>query len=123
MKSLHDAPILPRWILGVSAEAVATLVDPQRAAQFAAAIGDENPLYLENRCAERLIAPPMFSVSLTATNNQAIGDKVLAASGLTPAAFSGQLHFTEVLEWHAPLRPAAELRLQSTLAALRPHRA
>lgn len=88
---------------------------------YAAAVGDANPWYLDDERPEGIIAPPMVAVALTwqITKDPASfleeGDLLL---GLLPYG----VHYTETLEWHRVMIPGERLRVVGELVAVLPHR-
>jgi acyl dehydratase len=114
--------LVPASIVGVAGEQVEVVVEPRLAANFAAALGSELAAYLDDRDAGALRAPPTLACALTVPASRSVGEAILKATGLPVSAFHQQLHYSEVLQFDRPIEPGMRLRVQGSLAALRPHR-
>lgn len=94
---------------------------PRHCMNYAAAVGDANPWYLDDERPEGTIAPPMVAVALTwqVTKDPAsfVEDGHLLR-GLLPYG----VHYTESLEWHRVMTPGERLRIVGELVAVLPHR-
>jgi acyl dehydratase len=97
-------------------------VDRRRTTNYAAAVGDDNPRYFDDRRPEGLIAPPMLAVALTWPVSSNMGD-YLELKDFPRDALMTQVHYTERLDFHRPVRPADRLTLNGQIAAILPHRA
>lgn len=89
---------------------------------FAAAVGDNNAWYVDDEREGGIVAPPMFSVAVT----WRIIDRVweyLEAKDFPMEILLTQVHHTEHLEFHRPLRPGEGLTVKGRIAAILPHRA
>lgn len=98
-----------------------TTVNWRDTMNYAAALDYSNEMYYDDLDESNLIAPPMFSVALTW--------KILGRvwEFLDPDIFpmeiiSRQVHHTEYLEFHRPIRPGQELTIRGQVAAILPHR-
>jgi acyl dehydratase len=89
---------------------------------YAAAINDLNPRYFDDERADGIIAPPMQAVAITWPIFEHFQDFIPDA-GIPLEALLTQVHYTEHLCFHRPLRPGDELTVQGRIAAIMPHRA
>lgn len=87
---------------------------------FAASVGDMNPLYLDDRRPEGIIAPPVFAFALTWPILSRIYDYV--ALPYPPEIMSTIVHYTEHIDYVRPLRPGDEVSIIGEVAAVVPHR-
>jgi len=97
-------------------------VDWRRTTNYAAAVGDHNPRYFDDRRPEGLIAPPMLAVALTWPVSSNMGD-YLELKDFPGDVLMSQVHYTERLDFHRPVRPEDRLTLNGQIAAILPHRA
>jgi len=97
-------------------------VDLRRTTSYAAAVGDDNPLYFDDRRPAELIAPPMLAVALTWPMSSDIGGW-LAAENFPSEVLATQVHYTERLDFHRPVRPGDKLTANGRIAGITPHRA
>lgn len=88
----------------------------------AAAIGDTNPLYFNDERPGGIIAPPLFPVAVTWPLIERIGEYIEADSFPKEVIFT-QVHYTEHLRFHRPVKPGDNLNIKGTIAAILPHRA
>lgn len=89
---------------------------------YAAATGDENPLFLDDTREAGIIAPPMLAVSLTWPLSARVKD-FWGKSDFPIEVLTRQVHYSEILRWHKSMRPGDRLRVQGRVAAILPHRA
>ncbi|HSV96341.1 MAG TPA: MaoC family dehydratase N-terminal domain-containing protein [Spirochaetota bacterium] len=97
-------------------------VDWRATMNYAAAIDDENPLYFDDEGGKAVIAPPMFAVALTWPISERIWEFIEDESFPTDI-IKTQVHYTEHLAFHRPVRPGDELTIKGRVAAILPHRA
>jgi acyl dehydratase len=97
-------------------------VDWRRTTNYAAAVGDDNPLYFDDRRPEGLIAPPMLAVALTWPISSNLGDYI-QGQDFPREVLMTQVHYTERLDFHRPVRPGDRLTIKGLIAGLLPHRA
>ena len=88
---------------------------------FAAAIGDSNPRYLDDTVKGGLVAPPLFVVSLTWPLLSGLPQ--LVPDVLTPDIVATMVHASEHLFFHEPIRPGDKLHIQGRIEALVPTQA
>ena len=89
---------------------------------FAAAVDDNNNCYLDDEREGGVIAPPMFSVAVTWRILERIWEYI-EAKDFPMEVLLTQVHHTEALEFHRPLRPGDRLTVKGQVAAILPHRA
>jgi len=89
---------------------------------YAAAIGDNNPYYLDDERTEGVIAPPMFSVAVTWQISERIWDYIEVQDFPKEIMFT-LVHYTEHLKFYRPIRPGDELSIKGKIAAILPHKA
>ncbi|HOC73541.1 MAG TPA: MaoC/PaaZ C-terminal domain-containing protein [Candidatus Hydrogenedentes bacterium] len=97
-------------------------VTPRRAMNYAAAVEDDNPRYLDDTRPDGLLAPPMLAVALTwpisANFAEYWGD-----TGFPAEILARQVHYSEHIAWARPLRAEETLLVTGRVAAILPHRA
>jgi acyl dehydratase len=89
---------------------------------YAAAIGDPNPLYFNDERPGGIIAPPVFPVAITWPVIERIADYIEAESFPKEVVFT-QVHYTEHLRIHRPVIPGDNLAVKGTIVTILPHRA
>jgi acyl dehydratase len=89
---------------------------------FAAAVDDPNDYYMDDEREGGIIAPPMFSVAVTWRILERIWEYI-EAKDFPIEVLMTQVHHTENLEFHRPLRPGDRLTVKGQVAAILPHRA
>jgi acyl dehydratase len=89
---------------------------------YAAAIGDDNPLYFDDECSRGIVAPPMFAVAATWPIIENITD-FLDADDFPREILLTQMHYTEHIRFHNSLSPGQALSVKGRIAAILPHRA
>ena len=89
---------------------------------YAAAVDDANPVYFDDDGGKTVIAPPMFAVALTWPVSERIGDYI-DDKNFPVDIIKTQVHYTEHLAFHRPVRPGDILTIKGRVAAIMPHRA
>jgi acyl dehydratase len=89
---------------------------------YAAAIGDNNPVYFNDERPEGIIAPPLFPVAVTWPIIENISDYLEAGDFPKEVLFT-QVHYSEHLSIHKPVTPGITLKIRGSIAAILPHRA
>ncbi|MCB2185314.1 MAG: MaoC family dehydratase N-terminal domain-containing protein [Deltaproteobacteria bacterium] len=89
---------------------------------YAAAVRDANPRYLDDLSSEGIVAPPMLAVALTWPVSASLGS-FLENRHLPQEVFKTQVHYSERLVFHRLLKPGDELEIRGQVAAMLPHRA
>jgi acyl dehydratase len=89
---------------------------------YAAALSDVNPCYLDDERPGGVIAPPMFAVAATWPILERIWEYIEDPD--FPREFLlTQVHYTEHLQFYRPIRPGDVLTIRGTIAAIMPHKA
>jgi len=95
-------------------------VTARHSMNFAAAVGDDNPVYFNDEDPDALIAPPMIATALTWPISLNIGEYLLAED--FPAHLNQhQVHYTESIRWSRPMRPGDTYVIEGSLQALLRH--
>ena len=89
---------------------------------YAAAVHDPNPWYFDDARAGGIIAPPMQAVALTWPILERIQD-FMPGGGIPLELLRTQVHYTEHICFHRPMRPGDQLTIHGRIAAILPHRA
>lgn len=89
---------------------------------YAASINDSNSFYFDDEREGGIIAPPMYAVALTWKILGRIHE-FIDAENFPMEVIARQVHYTEYLEFHRPLRPDDRLTIKGHIAAILPHRA
>lgn len=88
---------------------------------YAAAVGDANRLYLDDTSDQSLIAPPCYVTALTWPISETMPQRLEAQ--VSPELFLTQVHYSETMIFHRPIRPGDELTISGKALAVLPHRA
>lgn len=107
---------------GARLQAYQTEVNWRRATNYAAAIGERNPCYFDDRRPDGLIAPPMLAVALTWPLSSNL-EEYLEIDDFPAEVLMTQVHYTERLDFYRPLQPGDRLTINGRLAGILPHRA
>ncbi len=99
-----------------------TKIDWRATTNYAAAVGDANPLYFDDTRERPLVAPPTFPVAVTWPILSHLQDYI-AAKDFPWGVLWTQVHYFEHLILHRPVRPEDELTITGKVAAILPHRA
>ncbi|MDY0311264.1 MAG: MaoC/PaaZ C-terminal domain-containing protein [Desulfobacterales bacterium] len=99
-----------------------TTVDWRWMTNYAAAVGDANPCYLDDTRSAGILAHPVFPVAVTWPVTLHL-DRYLAGSAFPVELMAMQVHHSEHITLHRPIRPGQHLTVAGTVAAIRPHRA
>lgn len=89
---------------------------------YAAAVGDNNPVYFNDESPEGIIAHPVFPVAVTWNIVGSI-QKFIDSDNFPAELLLTQVHYTEHLEIHKPVTPGQKLIITGKIAAILPHRA
>jgi acyl dehydratase len=109
-------------IVGTTLKEYFKAVSWRETMNYAAAVGDNNPLYFDDERDEGVIAHPMFCVAVTWPVTEKFEE--FAEPGLIPAEISARkVHYTEQIEFHRPVKPEDILSVKGKIAAVLPHRA
>jgi acyl dehydratase len=114
--------ILTSDYVGTALKEYVCQVTARRIMNYAAAIGDQNPLYFNDEGQEGIIAPPLFPVSVTWPILENIADHI-EANGFPKEILFTQVHYTEHLLIHRPVTPDSRLVIGGVIDAILPHKA
>ncbi|MEW6525455.1 MAG: MaoC family dehydratase N-terminal domain-containing protein [Spirochaetota bacterium] len=89
---------------------------------YAAAVNDANPVYFDDDGGKTVIAPPMFAVALTWPISERIWEYI-EDKNFPVDIIKTQVHYTEHLIFHRPIRAGDRLTIKGRIAAIMPHRA
>ncbi len=98
------------------------VVDWRWMTNYAAAVGDANPCYLDDTRSAGIIAHPVFPVAVTWPVTLHL-DRYMEGSSFPLALMAMQVHHSEHITLHRPIRPGQHLTVAGTVAAIWPHRA
>jgi acyl dehydratase len=85
---------------------------------YAAAVGDANPLYLDDTGEAGIMAPPLFAVAVTWPFIENVQEQLKGA--VPPEILVTMVHATEHLVFHRPIRPGVRLTVNGRVAAVVP---
>jgi acyl dehydratase len=108
--------------VGTRLKTYKTNVDWRATTNYAAAISDHNPAYFDDTAEGGIIAHPMFAVALTWPIMERIWE-FIDAPDFPMQVIATQVHYTEQLILHRPVRPGDSLVIDGEIAAILPHRA
>lgn len=108
--------------VGATLKEYTCIITARRIMNYAAAIGDANPLYFNDERPEGIIAPPLFPVALTWPIVENITDYLDTPEFPQEVLFT-QVHYSEHLSIHRPVKPGSHLTIKGIIAAIEPHRA
>jgi len=108
--------------VGASLKEYTCTVNARWTMNYAAAIGDANPVYFNDERPEGIVAPPLYPVALTWPIVEHITD-YLQADGFPQEVLFTQVHYSEHLSLHQPVTPGMKLKIKGVIAAIVPHRA
>jgi acyl dehydratase len=116
-------------LMKISSEYVGTPLKPYQkrvswrdTMTYAAAIHDYNPLYFDDTREGGIIAPPMFTVAATWPILQNL-PQYLSIEDFPHEILLTQVHYSEHLIFHRPIKPDETLMIQGKIKAMLPHRA
>jgi acyl dehydratase len=88
---------------------------------YAAGVGDLNPLYFDDTAPDGSLAPPMLVASLTWQITRRFPE--FMDRDPFPREWLGYgVHYTEAVEYHRPMRPGDRMIIRGKLVAALPHR-
>lgn len=107
---------------GVALKEYTCRINARQIMNYAAAIGDANPVYFNDESPEGIIAPPLFPVAVTWPIVENI-TSYLPAETIPLEVLFTQVHYSEHLIIHQLVKPESLLTVQGAIAAVLPHRA
>ena len=99
-----------------------TRIDWRHTMNYAAAVGDANPVYFDDEGDHGIMAPPMFATAVTWPILGHIADYIPVETFPRELLLT-QVHHTEHLRFHRPVIPGEALTIRGRIAAILPHRA
>ncbi len=105
-------------IVGQKLKEFKTSVDQRKINNYAAAVNDLNPLYLDDRLSSGLLAPPTLPAAITWPLINNIYEYIDLA--YPPEVLLRLVHYSEHLEIHQPLRPGCQVTINGEVAAVLP---
>ncbi len=99
-----------------------TVVDWRWMTNYAAAVGDANPRYFDDTRPEGIVAHPVFPVAVTWPVTLHL-DRYIESASFPVQLMAMQVHHTEHIRLHRPIRAGQALTVAGTVAAILPHRA
>lgn len=99
-----------------------TAVDWRWTTNYAAALGDANPRYFDDTRPGGIVAHPVFPVAVTWPLTLHL-DRYIESGSFPLELMAMQVHHTEHIRLHRPVRPGQNLTVAGTVAAILPHRA
>lgn len=108
--------------VGTPLRSLEVTVTARQTMNYAAAVGDSNPRYFHDETPEGIIAPPMLAVALTWQICGHISE-YLQAGDFPWELLLTQVHYTEHLQFHRPVRPGERLFIRGKVTAMIPHKA
>jgi acyl dehydratase len=109
-------------LVGTRLKDYTTKINWRQTMNYAAAIDDNNPCYFDDEREGGIVAPPMYSVAVTWPIAERIWD-FIEGDDFPLELLATQVHYTEHLKFHRPLKPDDSLTVKGTIAAILPHRA
>jgi acyl dehydratase len=105
-------------VVGAKLATVTKEVAWRETTNYAAAVADPNPLYLDDTQPGALLAPPMFVVALTWPVMSNLAEQL--GDLLDPRVMPRIVHASEHLVFHRPIKPGDKLTLTGECVALLP---
>lgn len=109
---------LDSGIVGKELESLERKVTWRDTMNYAAGVGDTNPLYLDDTAGSGIMAPPLFAVAVTWPFIENVREQLEGA--VPPEILMTMVHATEHLIFHRPVRPGMRLRVDGRVAAVVP---
>jgi acyl dehydratase len=108
--------------VGIDLKPYSARIKWRDAMNYAAAISDRNPLFFDDARPDGILVHPMFSVALTWPIIENM-PHYLGPAEIPLEVLLTQVHYSEHLVFHRPLRPDEKLAIQGRIVAILPHRA
>lgn len=106
--------------VGAQSQPLTVSLSPRQTMNYAAALGDNNPHYLDDTRAGGICAPPLLAVALTWPLSSRF-DRYWGESEFPAAAQQRQVHYNESLVWNRPLGVDETLCIQGEIVAMTAH--
>jgi acyl dehydratase len=104
-----------------SLKPLTTQITWRQTTNYAAAVGDLNPRYLDDERTEGIVAPPMFPVAVTWPISERVWEYI-AIPDFPYEILLTQVHYTEHIRLYRLLRPEDKLLIKGRIAAIVPHK-
>jgi len=108
--------------VGTSLRPYQTVITSRHATNYAAAVGESSPCFFDDTRPDGIIAHPVFPVAVTWPITSHL-DRYIQAKRFPLDLMAMQVHHTEHIALHCPVRPGQELTVAGVVAAILPHRA
>jgi len=108
--------------VGTALKTCETDVTWRQTTNYAAALGDGNPWFIDDSRPGGIVAPPMFSVAVTWPVTERLAD-FIEATDFPLEIVNTQVHYTEHLSIHRLVRPGDRLAINGRIAAILPRKA
>ena len=106
--------------VGATSTPLTVALSPRQTMNYAAALGDTNPMYFDDLREEGIWAPPMLAVALTWPLSSRF-NKFWGNTDFPVEAQQRQVHYNESISWIRPIRPDETLEIQGTIVAMEKH--
>jgi len=111
----------PKFV-GTTLKEFKTRINWRQTTNYAAAVKDSNPFFLNDERKEGIVAHPMFSVAVTWPIIENIAEYI-QNSNFPQNVLSTGVHYSEHLIIHRLIKPSDKLFITGKIAAIIPHRA
>jgi len=108
--------------VGAVLKPLETQITWRQTTNYAAAVGDANPRYVDDERPGGIAAPPMFCVAITWPISERIWE-YLDIPDFPYEVLLSQVHYTEHLQLYRLVVPGDRLSIKGRLAAIIPHKA
>ena len=108
--------------VGAGMRQVESALTRRRTTNYAAAVGDDNPLYFDDLRPEGIVAPPMFAVTLTWPISLRLPE-LLPIDDFPFEVLPTMVHYSETIQFHRLMRPGDKLVVKGELAGMLAHQA
>ncbi|MDA8135932.1 MAG: MaoC/PaaZ C-terminal domain-containing protein [Desulfobacteraceae bacterium] len=113
---------LDKHLVGTTLQPYHAQISARDISNYAAAVEDTNPAYFDDEKKEGILSPPMMAVAVTWPVLSRL-DKFIDSEDFPTEVLMTQVHYTEHLVLHRPMRPGDHLSIHGRIKALLPHRA
>ncbi|MBX3419922.1 MAG: MaoC family dehydratase N-terminal domain-containing protein [Pirellulaceae bacterium] len=97
-------------------------ITSRQAMNYAASVFDDNRVYFDDVHASGIVAHPMIACAITWAISRDF-EQFLTSGSFPHHVRRQQVHYSESLTWHRPLRPGDRLEVTGDIVAIVPHRA
>ncbi len=113
---------LDKHLVGTTLKPYHAQISARDISNYAAAVEDTNPAYFDDEKEEGIVSPPMMPVAVTWPVLSRL-DRFIDSEDFPTEVLMTQVHYTEHLVLHRPMRPGDQLSIHGRIKALLPHRA